>query len=588
MQGTLLVVLLSAGFMAVTGWLRTDLLGLSVLFALATSGLVSPQEAFQGFSSPAVITLAGLFVLTAAMNKAGFVHWVAARVERMAGDSESRVMGAFILMGATLSLVVNTAAAGAVLIPAVVGVAKQKNIAPSKLLLPMGFGVIVGGTATIFTTANIVMSGLLVARGHRGLTLLDFFPTGGVLVLVTLVYFLVFGQRLLPTIATQERRGLGAADLAGIYSMEERLWEVKVGSSSPLCGKTLEQSPLGVPVLAIWRQRRALPDPGGDSVIEGGDFLLVSASREAFERFEELQLTVGRDRRIEEPDLPVVMVEAVIPPRSKAVGKTLVELSFRKRYGLTAVALWRGGESHLDDVGSLRLQAGDALLTVGPVKNVLELSVDPNYLLVDTPAYPPLSRFKSALTLLLAGCVLASAGLGLLSMSLASFSGALLLTLLGVMTAEAAYEAIDWRVLFLIAGMFPMAHAMETTGLTTLFSAVFSQLFADSTALLPLAAIYLFTVFMTQVVGGQVSALFTGPAALSVASTLGIDMTAMAVLVGVACSNCFITAIAHPVNLLVSGPGGYRSKDFLRVGIWLQLLCFLAAMFMARFYWGIA
>ena len=185
-QAGLLMLLVCSGLLAVTGWLRTDLLGLSVLFVLAVTGLLTPQEAFVGFSSPAVITLAGLFVLTEAMNRAGFVHWIAERVMKLTGKSENGVTTVFILTGATLSLFVNTAAAGAVLLPAVMSVAAQRKISPSKLLLPMGFGVIVGGTATIFTTANIIMSGLLEAQGHPGLTLADFFPTGFALVLVTL------------------------------------------------------------------------------------------------------------------------------------------------------------------------------------------------------------------------------------------------------------------------------------------------------------------------------------------------------------------------------------------------------------------
>lgn len=586
-QALILLLLTGAGILAVTGLLRTDLIGLSVLFVLAASGAISPVEAFRGFSSPAVITLAGLFVLTQAMDKGGFVYWIAARIERLAGRSEKAVMAVFLLVGAALSLVVNTAAAGAVLLPAVVGVAKSKDIPVSRLLLPMGFGVIVGGTATIFTTANIIMSGLLEARGYPGLTMQDFFPTGLVLVMVTLGYFMAVGSRLLPSVSLSEKRGLGSRDLADIYAMHERLWELRVLPGSELSGKNLAEIQLGAPVLAIWHGRTAIFNPSGASWLEEGDIILVSCAKEELPSFRSLGLRVGRDRQLGGSDIPVVMIEMVIPPRSKAIGKSLAELSFHKTFGLTGVALWRGGESCRKAVGSAPLRAGDALLLVGSVENAVRLADHPDYLVVDTPTYPPLSRFKSFLTLLVAGAVLSAAGIGLVSMSLAAFSGALFLVLLGVMDVDEAYDAIDWRVLFLIAGMFPMGVAMERSGLTGLFSNLFYNTFSETSDLLPVAAIYLFTVLMTQIVGGQVSALFTGPVALSAAQDLGIDMVAMAVLVGIACSNCFITAIAHPVNLLVSGPGGYKSADFLRVGFGLQLLCFLAAMLMARVYWGI-
>jgi di/tricarboxylate transporter len=581
------IVLFGAGLMAVTGRMRTDLIGLVVLFLLAISGLVTPQEAFEGFSSPAVITLAGLFVLTAAMNQAGFVHWVAARIEALTGSSETGIMTVFILVGAALSLVVNTAAAGAVLLPAVVSVAKRKEIPASRLLMPMGFGVIVGGMATIFTTANIIMSGLLQSRGGPGLTMFDFFPTGSVIVVVTLVYLLTVGKSFLPSIRIRDRRGLGSEDLAGIYAMERRLWELEVLPKSAVAGQSLAQLQLGVPVIGIWHGKQAKFNPGGEAVLEERDYLLVSSSLDNLENLKDRGLRVGRGRKIEDKDIPVMMVEFVIPPRSKVVGKTLIELDFQRRHGLTVVAIWRGGESWRNEIGQVPFQPGDALLLVGSMQRILDLAESPNYLLVDTPAYPPMSQLSSGLTLAVAAGVLAAAGLGLVSMSLAAFSGALLLVLLKVLTTQRAYAAIDWSVLFLIAGMFPLAAAMESTGLTTLLSQTFNQTFAEAPSLLPVAAIYLFTVLMTQIVGGQVSALFTGPVALSVGQELGVDLTGVAVLVAIACSNCFITSIAHPVNLLVSGPGGYRAKDFVRVGFGLQILVFITAMVMARFYWRI-
>lgn len=586
-QVFLLCILLGAGLLAVSGRLRNDLIALLVLFLLAISGVVSPTEAFRGFSSPAVITLAGLFVVTAAMNQAGFVHWVAERLEKVTGDSEIRMVLSFMVVGGALSLVVNTAAAGAVLLPAVVSLAKKKGISTSRILMPMGFGVIVGGTATIFTTANIIMSGLLQGMGGHGLTMLDFLPTGGALFLVTVIYMLTLGRRLLTAKESRERRVLNADDLAGVYAMEQRLWELKVLADSPLAHKTLAEAQLGFPVLAIWRDKHANFEPAADDRLEPGDILLVSSSRERLDGFRKLHLQVGRGRQFGERGIPVVIVETVIPPRSKSIGQSLIDLDFQKRHGLTVVALWRGGTSHRRDVGSMKLQAGDALLVVGSLTKVMRLTDNPDYLVVDTPAYQPMSRVQSGLTLTVSVSVLAAAGLGLLSMSLAAFSGALLLVLLRIIPVERAYASIDWSILVLIAGMFPLATAMEKTGLTSFFSKSFATNIGGDQALLAVAALYLFTVLMTLIVGGQVSALFTGPVALSIASAQNIDMTAMAVLVGVACSNCFLTSIAHPVNLLVSGPGGYTGSDFVKVGAGLHLVCFVVAMVMAHFYWGI-
>ncbi len=571
----------------VSGRLRSDLVALLVLVSLALGGLVTPDQAFSGFASPAILTLAGLFILTAAMDQAGLVHAIAARLERYTGGSEAKMVVIFLLVGSAVSLVVNTAAAGAVLLPVVVNVARRHDVPVSKVLMPMGVGVIVGGMATVFTTANIIMSSLLQQRQGEGLTMFDFFPTGGLLVLVTAAYMLFIGRHLLPSCDPHPGRR-PRADLQRVYELDERLWELRVLPGSDLEGRTLAEAALSFPVLAIWRGQQAEFSPGAESQVERGDVLLVSCRQDRLHEVRKLGVAVGRGQhRLDGPDVPVILAEVVIPPRSKIVGQSLAELRFQNRFGLTGVALWRNGRSQRTEVGTTRLKSGDALLVVGPLENILQLTENPDYLVVDTPSSPPMSQTQSALTLTVAVGVVFAAGLGLISMSLAAVTGALALVLLGVLTTERAYGAIDWSVLVLIAGMAPLAMALESTDLTTLVGRFFTGTFADHPPLVPVACFFLFTVFMTQVVGGQVSALFVGPMALSIASKLGVDLQAMAVLVSMACSNCFLTPVSHPVNAMIAGPGGYTGKVFLKVGLGLHLVLFLATMAIAHYYWGI-
>lgn len=580
-------VLIVAGGLIVSSRLRSDLVALLVLVSLALDGVVTPAEAFSGFSSPAILTLAGLFVLTAAMNQAGIVHWIAEQLGKLTGDSETKMVTVFILVGAALSLIVNTAAAGSVLLPAVVGLARRHGVPVSKVLMPMGFGVIVGGTATIFTTANIIMSGLLQTHGHAGLTMFDFFPTGSVLVLVTTIYLVGVGRHLLPKNAHSGRLGTSQSELSSVYELDQRLWELRILPGSPLSGQTLAQARLEFPVLAVWHKHQAEFKPSAETRVEVDDILLVSGGNEQVEKMKAHGVTVGRGRKLGGPEIPVVIVEVVIPPRSQVVGQSLRQLKFQTRFGLTSVALWRSGRSHRTNVGSMSLQAGDALLVVGTLKKILRLTEDPDYLVVDTPAYPPMSKVQSAWTLIVTIGVVFAAGLDLISMSLAAVAGALTLVLAGLLSVERAYAAINWSVLVLVAGMAPLAIAMNNTGWTALFGDLFGMSFGGYGALATVAALYLFTVLITQLVGGQVSALFTGPIALSLAETFHIDLTAMAVFVAIACSNCFLTSVAHPVNVLIAGPGEYRGVDFLKVGVGLQIVCFVAAMSMAHFYWGL-
>ncbi len=570
----------------VSGRLRTDLVAMLVLVSLALGGLVTPEEAFAGFASPAILTLAGLFVLTAAMDQAGIVHAVAARLERFTGASEARMVMTFLMVGAAISLVVNTAAAGAVLIPVVVSLARKHGVPVSKVLMPMGVGVVVGGMATVFTTANIIMSGLLQSRGHEGLTMFDFFPTGVFLVVITGLYMLLVGRHLLPVSKESRRPGV-SEDLGAIYELDQRLWELRVLPGSDLIDKTLAEAALGFPVIAIWHGQEAEFNPGGHSKVEKGDVLLISCRRDHLHEVRKLGVAVGRGRKLDGPHTPVVMVEVVIPPRSKVVGQTLAQLRFQSRYGLTGVALWRAGRSQRTGVGTTPLKGGDALLVVGPIRKILRLTENPDYLVVDTPAFAPMSQAQSAWTLAVAVGVVFAAGLGLVSMSLAAVAGALALVLLKVLTAQRAYSSIDWGVLVLIAGMAPLAVALESTGLTTMVGRFFIDTFGLHTPLIPVALFFLFTVFTTQVVGGQVSALFVGPIALTLAAKLGVDLTAMAVLIAMACSNCFLTSVSHPVNAMIAGPGGYSAADFLKVGVGLQIVMFLGTMLMARMYWGL-
>jgi len=300
--------------------------------------------------------------------------------------------------------------------------------------------------------------------------------------------------------------------------------------------------------------------------------------------------SIGRDghQNASPHKLPVGLTEVVIAPRSPAIGRTLKELRHRSKFGLTTVALWRAGRSYRTDVGDFPLQAGDALLMVGTPDRVRLLAEEPGYIVLDQPPagiVSPTVQAIAAFTITVA--VISLAATGLVPTAESMIAGGTLLVLIGCLSMEEAYRSVDWKAVVLIGGMLPIGTALEVTGLAEKIGNAFLVGLAPAGSLALIAGLYLFSVLLTQVMGGQVTALVVGPIAVSAAIHLGINPAAVGVAVAMACSAAFLTPFAHPVNMLMMGPGGYTSRDFLRVGFGMTVVCFLTLVVVMRFFWGI-
>ncbi|HEU5097977.1 MAG TPA: SLC13 family permease [Roseiflexaceae bacterium] len=577
-----------------SNWLRPDLVALLVLLALSISGIVTPEQAVAGFSRSAVLTIVGLFVITATLERTGVVQWLADQLAQLGGTRETRMIAVFMGAGALLSLVMNNIAAGAVLLPAAVTVARQAQVRESRLLMPLAFGTLLGGMATLFTTANIIVSGSLQAQGQRSLTMLDFLPTGGAMVLAGVAYMLLIGRRLLPNRESVGRAIMARPDLTQTYQLAERLWEVQVHPDSPLVDQPLTQSVigerLGATVAAIWHGREAKIPPAPTDVIAANDILLVMGREERVRQLEAKRTTIGRYgyHRNGSPNLSVHLTEVVIAPRSPAIGKTLKELRFRTKFGMTTVALWREGRSYRTDVGDFALEAGDALLMVGPPGRIKLLAEEPGYIVLNgAHALPPTDRYKAILSVCITALVLLLSAVGIIPTAEAMLAGAAALVLAKCINMEEAYRAIEWRVVVLIAGMLPIGTALVATGLAARIGQAFTLALAPAGALGLIAGLYLFTMILAQLVGGQVAALIVGPIAVSAAVQLGVNPPAVAVAVAIACSAAFLTPIAHPVNVLMMAPGGYSFNDFLRVGLGMAVVCLATLLLAMPLFWAL-
>jgi di/tricarboxylate transporter len=344
---------------------------------------------------------------------------------------------------------------------------------------------------------------------------------------------------------------------------------------------------LGVTVVAIWHGREAKIPPAPTDVIAAGDILLVLGREERVRQLEQQRTTIGRYgyHRPAGSDLSVHLTEVVIAPRSPAIGQTLKELRFRTKFGLTTVALWREGRSYRTDVGDFPLQAGDAVLMVGAPGRIALFAEEPGYIVLSGAQPTTHAPRKAIWAVAITALVLLLSATGLAPTAEAMLAGAAALVLTGCINMEEAYRAIEWRVVVLIAGMLPIGTALVETGLAARIGQAFTVELASAGPLALIAGLYLFAIVLAQLVGGQVTALIVGPIAVSAAVQLGVNPSAVGVAVAIGCSAAFLTPIAHPVNVLMMGPGGYTFNDFLRVGLGMTIVGFLTLLVVMPLFW---
>lgn len=595
--------------LAISGRLRIDLSALLIALGLAVAQYIglgvlgqsaTPQDAVKalsGFSQPVVVTLISLFIVSRVLDTTGLTRWLARRIVRLSGGSECRIILLFTLSAACLSLLMNNVAVGALLLPGAVQAAHKAGIKTSKLLIPVSFGTLLGGSATYFTTANIIVDGLLRSADppQDPLSVLAFTPTGGLIALAGIAFIAFFARRLLPdrvplTEAIMMRPT--GSDLEDAYKLSERLWEATVRPGAPLVGKTLAQSgigkDLGLSVVAVWHGRQAIFSPEADHVLRENDILLLIGREDRVSQLYNRGLKIGRSASNGHiSEMGVSFIEMVLAPHTPCLGKTLKQLEFRRKYGFTAVALWRDGSSYRTDVADFTLKLGDSFLLVGPRQNLKKLQASGNFIpLEPNLSDKPLERRPAALAMGLTALGVVVSILGF-PVSLAMLAVAVAMVLIGLIAAEDAYRAVEWQVIFLIAGMYASGLAMVQSGLAGVIGQSFVDVVRPFGPVGLAAGCFLLSAGLTHIMGGQVTALVTGPIAISAAINLGTSPQAIAVATAIGCSAAFLTPIAHPVNILMVGPGNYRFSDFLRLGIPMMVISFIGVLIGMVIFWGL-
>lgn len=769
-------ILFSCLVLFVTEWVRMDVVALMVLSSLAIFGLVSPAEAVSGFSNPAVITVWAMYIMSEGLTRAGIADQIGGLVMRVSGRSEVRIITIFMIAAGVLSAFMNNIAVAVLMLPVVIEVARRSAIAPSRVLMPLAYGTLLGGLMTLIgTPPNLLVSSALREAGEAEFGFFDFAFIGVPILLIGTAFVALLGRHLLPTTDTtkliEQKRNLQTE-----YGLQERIFVLQVPTNALLIGKTIADSGMawaaGLVIIALTRAGRTEVLPRGNTVLQAGDILLTQGRFDHFERLrswstlkiereapilherlladnklaeltvannasligkplhhrafrerfgvnilairregilrrtrlaemviatddrllvqgtpqalaalhdvaefstvgpvtpEEMRegyqldarlfvlhvpndtplsgstlaenqlgdafdfrlLGIFRDGEVlespvseeviqagdllliqgRESDLDMLrglqqlerlddvspyldvfeqgeldLVEATLHPHSKFVGRRVEELQFDEHYQVELAAIWRAGKPHRSSLRTMTLQSGDGLLFVGPKVRLAGLNDIEDLLILNPIQVKPINTRKAPLAGALMLLVVAAVIMELLPISIAAIAGATLMVLTGCLSMEQAHRAIEWRSIFLIAGMLPLGIAMQHTGAATLLAQNMLDLLGPGGPWVVIAGLYIITTLGALIMPTVALVLIMAPIALTLSSTLGVSAQTVMMVVAIAATS-LASPVSHPANTLVMGPGGYRFIDYLKLGIPLTLVVSLVTVFLLPIFW---
>ena len=581
-----LVILAVAVILFVSERLRVDLIAMMVLITLSLTGLVTIEEAFSGFASPAVITVWSVYIVSGALFRSGVADILANFMLRLAGHSYHRLLFVIMITVGIMSSFMNNIGAVAILLPAVVSVGRKINVAPSKLLIPMAFTSLLGGKMTLIgTPPNILATSIMETYGGmEPFGFFDFTPMGAIVLVTGILYFLLIGNRLLP-----DRTPGG--QLTEAYQIRDYLSEVRVGEKSSLIGKTLAESKLGktynLNVIQVHRGENFLLVPSQDPLLEVGDILLVQGkSQNILKASDSLGLEAIPKWKFEDIHQgSQTMVEVALSPGSTMQGQTLKQTDFRAHYGLTVLGIQHRGRSFVSNLADIPLEFGDALLIQGAEDKIAHLRRNEEFLILETPPIETKNTKKAPLAVLILVGVLLVVSLRFLHVSTGMLIGAVHMVLTGVLNMDEAYQSIEWKSVFLIAGMLPMGIAMQNSGTALYLAQKIVELVGDWGTVAVMMGIFLMTALITEVMSNAAATVLVTPIAIDAARSLGANPQTFVMAVVIAAATSFLMPIGHQANVLVFGPGGYKFSDYTKVGVWLNIIIFIIVLIFLPIIW---
>ncbi|MGD9081020.1 MAG: SLC13 family permease [Desulfobacterales bacterium] len=774
-----LIILIVAVILLITEWITMEVTALLSLGAVTLTGLVTPSQALAGFSNPAVVTVWAVFILSGGLTRTGVANAIGDFVLRLAGKKETRMMVVIMISAGVMSAIMNNVAVAALMLPVVMDIARHTGSPPSRLLMPLAYGSLLGGLTTqIGTPPNILVSEALREAGLKSFTFFDFTPVGLAIMLCGTAFMVIIGRRILPqrdvakeltrnktidwesqpdideqlfnirvprdsmlinktlaesrlgstlgwnvvgiirnnqiksapgpseilqagdqltvegcienlrelknwqqlivdeggidiqepysgnikigeitlagnspfigktlnsigfrgrfeanvlairrssgvrrtnlqdiplergdvllvaghherlenftdTSGFEQFRFVSRSELIDVYHLHERLMIMTVPPDSAMVGKTLKESRLGESlgsrVLGILRGNKPIQMPEPWETLQANDRLVIEGRLSDFEILQELEkLVIERRTR---PDIKALvsgnvgLVETILSPQTTLAGMTLRQLNFREKYGLSVLAIWREGKVYRSNLRDMALRFGDALLLLGPQNKLQMLGGEPDFIVLTGTAQEELRLEKMKFSILIMVAVLLPVFLGWVPIYIAAVIGAALMVLFGCLSMDEAYRQIEWKAVFLIAGLLPLGTALDQTGAARMIAegvVTFVGPFGPRAVMLGLVAL---TFMATCFVPTAALVVLMAPIVLSTSANMGMAPHALLMAVAMAASASFMTPISHPANILVMGPGGYRFMDYFKVGGLLTLVVLIVILFILPLFW---
>ncbi len=604
--GVTLAVMAVAIILFITNAVRVDVVGIIMVVSLPLLNIIDAREAISGFSSNAVISIIAIIIIGTALDRTGVMNVLAKQILKLAGKSETRIIALISGTVAFISSFMQNIGAAALFMPATFRISHQLNFPISRMLMPMGFCAIIGGCLTLVGSSPLILlndlmgewyinnsnNPALTEKAFEPFGLFTVTPMGIALVAAGILYFVFLGRLILPKEPAEVHSSFISDDLTGTYGNQiGKIFELEVPETfwhQKLEDLKIRENYLSC-VIGIKRENgKKIMTPIWDDMVEPRDIIAVISTPEHIEKLaEDFHMQIRYDLQEFAEDLSLDnsgIMEAMVPPRSSLIGKTMREVGMRHKYNVNPVALFRQGKLILNNISTMKIKAGDALLLQGAWKQFHILKDKKDFVftkeLKGELVHP--EKAKLAVTGLIIALALA---LGFkVQLSIALMTGALFMILTSVLTIDEAYKAVDWMTVFLLAGLIPLGIAFQKTGGANYIAVKIMNLIGDVSPLILLAIIGALTSFFTLVTSNVGATVLLVPLCMDMALEAGFDPTIAALTVGIAASNTFVLP-THQVNALIMRPGGYKPFDYVKAGTGMTLIYIAVVIAMLHFYY---
>jgi di/tricarboxylate transporter len=578
----------------VTEVIPMDVTAIAILVLVVALGRwtgITAEEGLSGFASQATITVLAMFILSEGIRRTGLLQIIGDRIIQITGGNPRKQLAALVgLSGSTAGFVNNTPVV-AMMIPMAVDIAERTNSSPSKYLIPISFAAMMGGMLTLIgTSTNLLASDVSARLLDRPLTMFEFTHLGVLVLLSGSAYLLLVGWALTP-----ERIPPRTSPME-TFEMGEYLTELKLRAGSPIEGKRVDQAlrelGLEVDIVRLKREGTSFSVDIGAKVLRVGDVLLIRTDPITVEQILQIRglgLATGRTvpgGGLDEDEKPS-LIEVVVLSETPVVGETLQTLDFRQRYGASVLAIRRGKGVLHERLKEVKLEGGDTLLVLAGAEFVGRLTNDRNFVVLHDIRRPKARKSKLPIAVAILGAVVLAAATGLVPIVISALAGVVAMVVTGVLKPGELYQAVDWNVIFLLAGVIPLGIAMERTGGAEYLAHALTGFASGWHPVFLLFLFYLFTAMITEIVSNNASVVLMIPVSVSAANLVGADPFSFLLAVTFAASTPMLSPVGYQTNLMVYGPGGYRFTDFFRVGAPLQILLAVVTTLGIWAFWGV-